>query len=107
MKANNMFEDSEYTKPAEAFKKAGHELVHVGLKAGETVKGKTEGTPVNVDKTTKEVKVGDFDSPADLPAFIRACLKKLKKIFSKNYFFQVRPSWSGTEGIVYENLGLS
>ncbi len=29
------FEDSEYTKPAEAFKAAGHELVHVGLKKGE------------------------------------------------------------------------
>jgi protease I len=58
----DMFEDSEYTKPAEAFKKAGHELVHVGLKAGATVKGKTDGTPVKVDKTAQEVKVGDFDA---------------------------------------------
>lgn len=56
----DMFEDSEYTKPAEAFKKAGHDLVHVGLKAGQTVKGKTQGTPVKVDKTAQEVKVGDF-----------------------------------------------
>ncbi|MHB9074054.1 MAG: type 1 glutamine amidotransferase domain-containing protein [Desulfobaccales bacterium] len=58
----DMFEDSEYTKPAEAFEKAGHALVHVGLKAGATVKGKTDGTPVKVDKTAKEVKVGDFDA---------------------------------------------
>jgi protease I len=58
----NMFEDVEYTKPAETFKKAGHELVHIGLKAGETVKGKKEGTPVKVDKTAKEVKVADFDA---------------------------------------------
>jgi protease I len=58
----DMFEDVEYTKPAEALKKAGHELVHVGLKAGATVKGKKEGTPVKVDKTAKEVKVTDFDA---------------------------------------------
>ena len=58
----DMFEDSEYAKPAEAFKKAGHQLVHVGLKAGETVKGKKQGTPVKVDKTAQEVKVADFDA---------------------------------------------
>jgi len=58
----NMFEDSEYARPAEAFKKAGHELVHVGLKSGETVKGLKKGTPVKVDKDLKEVKVGDFDA---------------------------------------------
>ncbi len=58
----DMFEDVEYTKPAEAFKKAGHELVHVGLKSGATVKGKKAGTPVKVEKTAKEVKVADFDA---------------------------------------------
>ena len=58
----DMFEDSEYTKPAEALKKAGHELVHIGLKSGATVRGKKEGTPVKVDKTAKEVKVADFDA---------------------------------------------
>ena len=25
----DMFEDAEYTKPAEAFKEAGHELIHI------------------------------------------------------------------------------
>ena len=34
----DMFEDVEYSKPAAALKKAGHELVHVGLKSGATVK---------------------------------------------------------------------
>jgi len=58
----DMFEDSEYTQPAEAFKKAGHELVHVGLKSGATVKGKKQGTPVKVEKTAEEVKVSDFDA---------------------------------------------
>jgi len=58
----NMFEDDEYVKPAEALKKAGHEVVHIGLKSGETVKGKSSQTPVKVDKTVKEVKVGDFEA---------------------------------------------
>jgi protease I len=58
----DMFEDSEYSQPAEAFKKAGHELVHVGLKSGVTVKGEKQGTPVKIDKTAKEVKVADFDA---------------------------------------------
>ena len=58
----DMFEDVEYTKPAEAFKKAGHSLTHVGLKAGETVKGKKEETPVKVDKAVKDVSVDEFDA---------------------------------------------
>jgi len=58
----DLFEDSEYVEPAEAFKKNGHELVHVGLKGGETVKGKKDGTAVKVDKSAKEVSVSDFDA---------------------------------------------
>jgi protease I len=58
----DMFEDSEYAQPAEALKKAGHELIHVGLKSGVTVKGEKQGTPVKIDKAAREVKVGDFDA---------------------------------------------
>ncbi len=56
------FEDSEYTQPAEAFQKAGHKVLHVGLKAGATVKGKRDHTPVIIDKSVKEVSVDDFDA---------------------------------------------
>jgi deglycase len=58
----DFFEDVEYTEPAQAFKKAGHEVVHVGLKAGETVKGKKEETPVKIDRAVKEVSVNEFDA---------------------------------------------
>jgi protease I len=58
----DMFEDSEYTQPAEKFKAAGHELVHVGLEAGETVIGKKKQTPVTVDKSVGEASVDDFDA---------------------------------------------
>lgn len=45
----DLFEDSEYVEPARAFSDAGYDLCHIGLKAGETVKGKKDGTEVLVD----------------------------------------------------------
>ena len=65
----DMFEDSEYSQPAEAFREAGHELVHIGLRKGQTVKGKKKDTPVTVDQAVKDVSVDDFDAlliPADI-----------------------------------------
>jgi protease I len=58
----DMFEDSEYAEPADKFKSAGHELVHVGLEAGKTVTGKKEGTPVTVDRSVADVSVEEFDA---------------------------------------------
>jgi protease I len=58
----NMFEDVEYTQPADAFKKSGHELIHVGLKAGEIVKGKKGEASVKIEKSVHEVSVSDFDA---------------------------------------------
>ncbi len=58
----NMFEDSEYSEPAQAFKKAGHELVHLGLLKGETVKGERTGLKVKIDKAVKEASAGEFDA---------------------------------------------
>ena len=58
----DQFEDSEYSKPATAFKKAGHEVIHIGLKAGETVRGKKEETPVTIDKAIKDVNPDAFDA---------------------------------------------
>ena len=58
----DLFEDSEYSEPAAAFKKAGHKLVHIGLKAGTTVTGKKQATPVKIDKGVKDVAVDEFDA---------------------------------------------
>lgn len=56
------FEDSEYSKPAAAFRDAGYDLVHVGLKAGDTVKGKKAGTPVTIDMDSGDARAEDFDA---------------------------------------------
>jgi protease I len=58
----DLFEDSEYTEPARAFKQAGHTLTHIGLTAGETVTGKKDNTPVTIDKSIDSVSPGDFDA---------------------------------------------
>jgi len=92
----DLFEDSEFTVPVEGFKKAGHRVVVVGVKAGETVRGKKEGTPVAVEKSFDDVSPGDFDallipggySPDKLRAdekpvaFVRDFMKTGKPVFS-------------------------
>jgi len=56
---DNLFEDSEYKKPAMAFKKEKHELVHIGVKKG-LVKGAHIGLKVKVGKPVSDVAVGGF-----------------------------------------------
>ncbi|MBE0596478.1 MAG: type 1 glutamine amidotransferase [Desulfuromonadales bacterium] len=56
------FEDVEYTKPAQAYQEKGHRLVHLGLQAGKTVKGKKEGTPVLIDRGLRDARVEEFDA---------------------------------------------
>ncbi len=58
----DMFEDSEYTKPVEAFRAKGHTVVNVGLAAGKVVAGKSEGTKVTIDKAVADVSINDFDA---------------------------------------------
>lgn len=58
----DMFEDSEYSQPAQSFIEAGHELVHVGLEAGKTVKGKKKDTPVKIDRAVKGASPENFDA---------------------------------------------
>jgi len=56
------FEDSEYVKPAQAFQKAGYRLVHIGLKKGETVTGKKQNTPVQIEMEAADAAAQDFDA---------------------------------------------
>lgn len=92
----DLFEDAEYTEPVAAFRKAGHEIVHVGLRAGQVVKGKKEGTEVRVDAAPRQHSVDSFDallipggySPDKLRvdeeavAFVREFMDKGKPVFS-------------------------
>ncbi|SIT89175.1 type 1 glutamine amidotransferase domain-containing protein [Edaphobacillus lindanitolerans] len=58
----NMFEDSEYTEPAKAFKDAGHEVVTIEKESGKQVKGKQGEATVTIDKGIDDVNAQDFDA---------------------------------------------
>ncbi|NYT05047.1 MAG: type 1 glutamine amidotransferase [Methanomicrobiales archaeon] len=58
----NLFEDSEYIHPTDAFRKAGHRVIPIGVTAGETVWGKTDHTPVAIERAVAESSVDDFDA---------------------------------------------
>ena len=93
---DDMFEDSEYGKPAEAFLRAGHTLIHVGIEAGKSVIGKQAEMSVDIDRAASEVRTDDFDallipggySPDKLRvhkaavAFARDFVKSGKPVFS-------------------------
>jgi protease I len=59
---DDLFEDIEYSRPAKAFKQAGHELTHVGLEQGKTVTGKKQNTEVTIDVPASEASPDDFDA---------------------------------------------
>jgi protease I len=58
----HLFEDSEYLKPVEAFEKAGHQVIPVGIRGGETVWGKTDHSPVHIALGISDAHVSDFDA---------------------------------------------
>lgn len=92
---DNGFEDSEYLKPAEAFRREGHEIVHIGRKEGAVVKGKKKETPVTIEREVSSLSPADFDallipggySPDKLRAypepveFVRAFVESGKPVF--------------------------
>jgi len=92
----DLFEDCEYLQPAAAFRESGHDIVHIGLKSGESVTGKKEQTPVIIDAAAAEVDPADFDalfipggySPdklrtdADAVRFVRSFMEAGKPVFA-------------------------
>lgn len=96
----DMFEDSEYTLPAEAFKQAGHSLTHIGLEKGSVVKGKKQQTPVNIDMAVSDAKPSDFDAlliPGGYsPDKLRAHENAVK--FTKDFFESGKPVFAICHG---------
>ncbi|WP_409253149.1 type 1 glutamine amidotransferase domain-containing protein [Bacillus sp. SCS-153A] len=58
----DMFEDVEYTKPADAFKDEGHTVVTIEKDSGKTVEGKQGEAKVTIDESIDNVKPEDFDA---------------------------------------------
>lgn len=94
------FEDSEYQKPFEALKKAGHEIFHIGLEKGKKVKGKKGTTSAIIDMDIKEAKVKDFDAilipGGHSPDYLRANESVVK--FVKEFFISNKPVFTICHG---------
>jgi protease I len=58
----DMYEDVEYTEPAQAFKEAGHELIVIEKEKGKTVKGKQGESTATVDTGIDDVSPEEFDA---------------------------------------------
>lgn len=56
------FEDSEFRKPYDALKKAGHTIDVIGVKAGTKVKGKKGEEEVRIEKAIAEASAADYDA---------------------------------------------
>ena len=56
------FEDSEFTSPADAFRKAGHQVITIEKQAGKTVTGKRGEAKVKIDAAIDQVSPAEFDA---------------------------------------------
>ena len=56
------FEDSEFRKPYDRFRAAGHEVAIIGLKRGETLKGDKGKEQVAVELAIDDADADDFDA---------------------------------------------
>jgi protease I len=95
------FEDSEYTEPVNAFIKARHEVVHIGLTENAIVVGKKKGTKVTVDKSLQEANANDFAAllipGGHSPAKLRTHAEAIK--FVKNFMDNNKPVFSICHGV--------
>ena len=58
----NLFEDVEFTSPKEALINAGHQVITIENKAGNTVTGKKGDVAITIDKGIDDVSPEDFDA---------------------------------------------
>ncbi|MEO3990330.1 type 1 glutamine amidotransferase domain-containing protein [Pseudocitrobacter cyperus] len=56
------FEDSEFTSPADAFRKAGHQVITIEKQVGKTVTGKRGEAKVKIDAAIDQVSPSEFDA---------------------------------------------
>ena len=56
------FEDSEFRKPYDTLKAAGHQIDVIGVKTGAKVKGKKGEEVITIEKAVVEASAGDYDA---------------------------------------------
>ncbi|SFK12702.1 protease I [Halobacillus dabanensis] len=96
----SMFEDVEYTKPAEAFSKEGHEVTTIEWEAGKQVEGKQGEATVKIDTSIDDVKPEDFDALFIPGGFSPDVLRGDEKFvsFAKHFMDEKKPVFAICHG---------
>lgn len=94
------FEDSEFTSPKNALEAAGHELTTIDKEGGKTVKGKSEGTEVQIDYGIDDVKPEDFDALFIPGGFSPDLLRDDERVvaFAKYFMDEMKPVFAICHG---------
>jgi protease I len=94
------FEDSEFRRPYDAFRTAGHEVAVIGLESGKELKGKKGQETVTSEKGIDEVRPDEFDAlfiPGGFsPDHLRADDRMVE--FTRAFFRRERPVFAICHG---------
>jgi protease I len=96
----SMFEDVEYTNPAEAFSKEGHEVTTIEWESGKQVEGKQGEATVKIDTSIDDVKPEDFDALFIPGGFSPDVLRSDEKFvsFAKHFMDEKKPVFAICHG---------
>jgi protease I len=89
------FEDMDYIKPMEYLKGKGYELIHVGMKEGQTVKGRQREIQVKIDQAVTDVSAKTFDAMLIPRGYTLETLKEAKDVVElvKDFLESGKPVW--------------
>lgn len=95
----NLFEDVEFQSPKEAFESDGHEVVTIGTKKGEEIKG-NHGQTVTLDEGIDDVNVTQFDALFIPGGFSPDQLRADKRFvsFAKEFMNEKKPVFAICHG---------
>ncbi len=94
------FEDSEFQKPYDALREAGHEVVVIGFEAGKELRGKKGQVTAKTDKSIADVRPDDFDALLIPGGYSPDHLRGDERFvdFSKAFFERDRPVFAVCHG---------
>jgi protease I len=97
---DSMFEDSEFQKPYDAFREAGHEVTIVGQSAGKEVKGYRGIVTTRTEKSIDDVRPEDFDALFIPGGYSPDHLRINKKVvdFTRTFVGSGRPTFAICHG---------
>jgi len=94
------YEDSEFKEPYDAFRKAGHQVTVIGLKAGKDLKGKKGEVTTKAEAGIDQVRPDQFDALFIPGGYSPDHLRLNSKVvsFTKSFFDSDKPVFAICHG---------